>query len=698
MLDAESYVVTDAFFGSPYIDKDEERDRPLPLRYVHGGFEGTDTRFSFYFPTDGSYQGRMLQPLEGAHGGHEESFGSEVMGGMIGGTTMCARLGAYMVESNQGHIGDDIDPKGGDDPTLYGHRASAEVARFSKHIAAQVYGQAPHHSYVWGGSGGGRRSPLCLENAPDAWDGALPFVGGGPIVEHGSTEKIKGAQTMSFASMFNSQRILGDKIVEIADAMAPGGRGNPFAGLTTHEREELAMLYHLGYPRGDEYMISQPMGQMWLWTSMADSLEEQDPSYFENFWTKPGYVGFDQPELVARDVIDTRATVSRVLTAKDMLEDPMFMEPEFQNMRLMIGLMAGSHNSAFEVGYAVELDGVGPGYRPGAGLRIASGRAAGRQLYAMQAVGNVFFCDGVAEANLLRFKDVLPGDEVHVDNRKFLAYCYFARHHLMDDLQFDALRVDGKPIYPQHPVPLQAPQMGVGYSGQYGGKLLWIHHTHDSSLWPPQGIIYRDAVLGAQGEQGARERFRLRWTENAEHGPSMMVPSLPNRASRTWLIDYMPIIEQSLADLIDWVEQGIEPAETIFEWVDSRVILPADAADRLGIQPVVAVTANGGGRADAQVGEPVTLELRATVPPGAGTVIEADWDFDGTGEFPYRHTEVDGTAASVSLATTHTFDRPGEYFVTGRVHSHREGDVAAVSRRIPNVAQARVVVHREGGS
>jgi hypothetical protein len=316
----------------------------------------------------------------------------------------------------------------------------------------------------------------------------------------------------------------------------------------------------------------------------------------------------------------------------------------------------------------------------------------------VQAVGNVFFCDGVAEANLLRFKDVLPGDEVHVDNRKFLAYCYFARHHLMDDLQFDALRVDGKPIYPQHPVPLQAPQMGVGYSGQYGGKLLWIHHTHDSSLWPPQGIIYRDAVLGAQGEQGARERFRLRWTENAEHGPSMMVPSLPNRASRTWLIDYMPIIEQSLADLIDWVEQGIEPAETIFEWVDSRVILPADAADRLGIQPVVAVTANGGGRADAQVGEPVTLELRATVPPGAGTVIEADWDFDGTGEFPYRHTEVDGTAASVSLATTHTFDRPGEYFVTGRVHSHREGDVAAVSRRIPNVAQARVVVHREGES
>src|SRR5207245_429030 len=82
---------------------------------------------------------------------------SSPFGEIIGGLGMCFRLGGYMIESNQGHIGDDIDPKGGDDPTLYGHRASAEVPRFSKHVAAQIYGEAPHHSYVFGGSGGGRR-------------------------------------------------------------------------------------------------------------------------------------------------------------------------------------------------------------------------------------------------------------------------------------------------------------------------------------------------------------------------------------------------------------------------------------------------------------------------------------------------------------------------------------------------------------
>jgi hypothetical protein len=44
------------------------------------------------------------------------------------------------------------------------------------------------------------------------------------------------------------------------------------------------------------------------------------------------------------------------------------------------------------------------------------------------------------------------------------------------------------------------------------------------------------------------------------------------------------------------------------------------------------------------------------------------------------------------LSTTHAFERAGEYFVTGRVHSHRAGDVSATSCRVPNLGQARVVV------
>src|SRR5690606_8181975 len=168
-LDVESYVPTDSFFGPPYIDVDEWREAPYPHRHVHGGFTNTDTRFTFYFPKAELWQGRMYQPIEGAHAGHEDAFGGP-MGELIGGLEMTARLGGYMSESNSGRVGDALDPRGGDDPRLYGWRATAESARFSKHIANQVYGSRPRYSYVWGGSGGGRRSPLCLENAPDVFD------------------------------------------------------------------------------------------------------------------------------------------------------------------------------------------------------------------------------------------------------------------------------------------------------------------------------------------------------------------------------------------------------------------------------------------------------------------------------------------------------------------------------------------------
>lgn len=135
--------MTDTHFGAPYIDKDEELSQPASYRHIHGGFEGTDTRFRFYFPSvDNGYKGRTFNPLSGAHGGTEDFFSSP-FGEAIGGLSMCFRLGGHMIESNQGHIGDEIDAKGGEDATLYGHRASAEVARFSKFVAAQIYGVSP---------------------------------------------------------------------------------------------------------------------------------------------------------------------------------------------------------------------------------------------------------------------------------------------------------------------------------------------------------------------------------------------------------------------------------------------------------------------------------------------------------------------------------------------------------------------------
>jgi hypothetical protein len=687
-LESDSYVVTDDFFGQPWIDIDEWREKPAPHRHLHGGFNGTDTRFTFYFPPVEGYRGRMYTPLEGANAGHEDSFGNE-HGNLLGGLDMIIRLGGYMVESNMGHIGDVFDPKADQDQTVYAFRAAAESARFSKFVATQVYGAPPHHSYVWGGSGGARRSPGCLEYCPDVWDGALPFMGGGETEQHGEFRRLKGGGS-NFSAMFNVQRLLGDKLTDLVDAVSPGGSGDPFGGLDAHQREELANLYRIGFPRGDEWVIGQPSGVIWQWASMADRFIVED-DYYEKFWTTAGYVGHDQPELVSGDLIDGPGTVTRVLCAQDFLDDPELQGPKYESLRPRALMLAGTRG--FDLPMAVEVPGASKGYPLGMNVRIASGKAAGRSLWVMYSVGDLLVCDGAGDASNLRFTDVIAGDEVHLSNRAFLAQCYFYRHHLTDAVQWDFLKVDGNAIYPQHELPSNSPFMGVAYSGQYEGKLLWVHHTHDASLWPSIGVVYGPQVVRAQGEEAAGQKFRLRWTENAEHVPAEFVPSMPNRSSRTWLIDYRPVIEQSLADLALWVEDGIEPAQTNFQYADGKVTLPADPAERGGIQPVVEVRAHGGLRTEVSAGDPVTLEVHAETPPGAGTIIAARWDFDGSGTYPLAHEGIDGTSPVVNLTTTHVWDRPGTYFATCLVESHVEGDVHADSRRLPNLASARIVVN-----
>lgn len=692
MLVVSGYAVTDSFFGPPFLEVDEQRDAPYPHRFVQGGFGDTSTRFAFYFPPQEDYAGRMFQPLEGGNGGHVVTFGGGYLGEAFQTIRTTAQLGGYLVESNQGHIGDEVDPRAGDDPTLYGHRASAEVARFSKHLAEQVYGHAPHHSYVYGGSGGGRRSPLCLENAPGVWDGCLPSVSGGEIGPPGNTKRIKTGSTMGFGTLFNVQRLLGhDQVVALADRMAPGGSGDPFEGLTTHQREELALLYRQGFPRTNEFMISQPMGQIWLWASLADQLYADDPAYFDRFWTEPGYVGHDCPELVRDDVLDQTCTVVRTYTAKDLNTLPQFAGPEHHTMRTLSAIMMAGASSE-DLPFAIEVEGLGSGYGLGTGVKVLSGEAAGRQLYATGVADNVFSCDGTGDANVLRFAGVRAGDRVHVDNRRFLAFCYYARSHLLDDdPQFASLRVAGTPIYPSHSVADWSPFMGVCYSGVYEGKVMWLHSTHDSSVWPAWGTQYHRAVLQGQGPAGAAANFRIRWTEYAEHASHAMVPPEPHRASNTrFLAGGTPT--QALKDLVAWVEDGVEPLGTNYSFVNGQVRLPATVAERGGVQPIANVTVDGGLRAEVKVGDPVVLQVHAEVHPDAGRLIAITWDLDGSGAYPLRQEGVDGTQSELTLTATHTYDTPGTYFVTALVESHRDGDLHAKDCRSETLGQARIIV------
>ena len=183
----------------------------------------------------------------------------------------------------------------------------------------------------------------------------------------------------------------------------------------------------------------------------------------------------------------------------------------------------------------------------------------------------------------------------------------------------------------------------------------------------------------------------MRWIDNAELKSASSIPALSVPVPTTRFVDWQ-VYEESLHDVIAWVEHGVEPPGTTPDYREGEYGLASDPPGRVGIQPVVSARANGALQAEAQTGRKVTFAATAEVPPGAGFIIAAEWDFDGTGTWPYRHEGIDGTSTRLNFTTTHTFARAGSYCAAVRVTSHRDGDVEAVSRRISNLARVRIIV------
>lgn len=692
-LDIDGYKPTDTFFDKVYVDVDEQRTDYVPHRYIHGGFKGTATRFTLHFPEAGKVESRFLQPLQGGLGGSEFAYGSPQQGvvNSAGGLDTAVRLGAYLVQSNQGHIGTEQCPKAKEDVSIYGYRASAEVARFARHLARQIYGTAPKYGYVFGGSGGGHRTHLCLEGAPDVWAGALPYMSDSQVDPAAVNAPMISSQVILYSCLVNTVRVLGDRLKDVVDATAPGGSGRPFANLNSEQREALADLYRCGFPRGAEFLLDpvQYNGQISEWAWVAELIKRRDPGYIEAFWKEPGHAGHDSPERYADQLIDATVTVKRVITAADLAAHVAKGGPAAET-----AVAGGARGLDKDLAVALVFETVPKGYMTGAGFALQDGAARGRTLYCTGQVDGMYVGAALDEPGNLRFSGVKPGDKVRITNREFLAYCHWYRHHVIaGDLAFDGQMVDGRPLWPQRQFQKPAAIFSGGRNtAKFAGKMLWYHNTHDAAVWPATAFYYANAVRRVQGEDGMKERYRLRFNQNAQHASATRTPRGAAPVMNTRVIDYTPAIEQGLHDLVAWVEKGIAPAGTNAEYRAGQLVLPATAATRGGIQPVVNASANGATRAEVKVGQPVTLSVEGEVPPGAGSVIAVEWDFDGEGKWPFQHPGIDGTSTRVALETRHSFDKPGTYFPCVRVVSHREGDVKATSRRIENIARVRVVV------
>jgi hypothetical protein len=445
-----------------------------------------------------------------------------------------------------------------------------------------------------------------------------------------------------------------NKFPAIMDAINPGGSGDPYAELNAEERAALREATLMGYPPrgwyGHETLTSG------YFYNVAPLIPMLDPTYADDFWTKPGYLGSDAkaPIRQARFHFDT--TVARVIEGfPRQLQLTSVPERDFSDAHLVI--LSGS--------------------RAGKSVPIASING--------DTIGFAF------AANHAVINDIRPGDQVRIDNSWTLAIQTYHRHQVpTPDLygwnQFRA--ADGSPLYPQRDMligPLStAGTAGSVPDGHIHGKMLLLQCLMDIDALPWQGDWYRSQVKTALGPR-FEDSFAVWFIDHAHHD------NPASAQARAHAVSFAGALQQALRDLSTWVEKGVRPADTRYEVVDSQVIVPSAAAQRGGIQPTVELKANGGVRTDVKAEQPVSFTATIEVPPGAGKVVAVEWDFEGLGDYPIIQ-QFDTPQATLSVSITHSFARPGTYFPVVRATSQREGNGHTMYGRVQNIGRARVVV------
>ncbi|HEX5730596.1 hypothetical protein [Microbacterium sp.] len=647
---------TDDYFGAPFVDVDEWRTVPVRHRYVHGGFDGTDTLFSFYFPDPSDYDGRFFQHVTPVP--QSENLAPLVTDGYnkVG---FAVDSGAYFVETNGGGPAA-ADPFSGLDPTIGAYRANAAAARFSRVVAAELFGTHRPYGYLYGGSGGAYRTIGASENTVDVWDGFVPHVPGTPM-----------AIPNVFSVRMHAQRILRDKFPAIVDAYDVGGDPNAL-DLTDEETAALQEVTRMGFPPRS-WFGWQTMG-MHAFSVLYPGVIAMDPTFAADYWNLDGYLGADPTASVHRDRVQMTTTIaaldSRVSTGGGHLTaggvDESFLHT------------AAASNAPS----TIRLADIPAGWMLGAQLHVQTGAAAGTILRLTSIDADTVTAEPGQDELLTALR---VGDEVILDNSGFLAAQTYHRHQVPgpDYTVWDQFRdTDGHPIYPQRPT-LLGPIFTQGTAGtlptgQITGKMIIVACLLDREAFPWQADWYRKRVEDHLSAD-ANDRVRLWYVDNALHGDDDP-QEFPDRS-----VAYVGALEAALRQLAAWVEDGQEPSPTTsYAIIDGQVTVPDSAEARGGVQPVGVLTVNGTPSATVRANVPATVRLEAQA-PGDGTIVELLWE-------AAEPTRPFTPALAVGVEEQRTFEQPGVYFISARISAQVGGDPSDPHARVQNVVRARVTV------
>ncbi|PZV87265.1 hypothetical protein CLV31_101137 [Algoriphagus aquaeductus] len=672
----------DSMFLHPYIDIDEWRNEPVRHRYVHGGFEGTETRFSFYFPPKEQYEGRFFQYITPFPDNENLAQGAQGEEDVIG---FSISSGAYFVETNGGGKTDFANPQA-NDASIGAYRANAASAQFSRKVAQEFYGGDRPFGYAFGGSGGAYRTVGGIENTKNVWDGVVPFVMGSPM-----------AIPNSFTIRMHAMRILKDKFPQIVASLEPGGSGDPYLGLNEEEKAALLEATRMGFPPQSWYGYKE-MG-IHGFLVLYQGVVMADKGYFENdFWNTPGYLGANPPESLLKARIQEKTKVKASINLDDAIATGI-KEPISEADRGSADLAwksMGGEEGGMPVAFELEDSMPNVGFL-GGDLIVQSGEAEGVVLQITDVIGNKVVLGPTNSPETL-FK-IKAGDQVQVDNSNFLAVQTYHRHQVPgpEYTAWDQFRdAEGNPIYPQRPY-LIGPFFTMGAAGslptgKFEGKMILLGSLWDREAYPWQQAWYRDRVFEHLGEK-ANDHFRLWYTDHAIHGDAS-----GQLDDNTRVVSYLGVLQQALRDLSQWVEKGTEPASsTSYKIVDGgQVKVPEHANERAGIQATVHATVNGTDHTTIKKGESLSFHAKVEIPKNTGKLVYAAWDFDGSGEFKnlidLGNAVISNNGSQVEFDLDYVFDNSGVYFASLKIATQREGDSSTPFARIQNIDRVKVSV------
>jgi hypothetical protein len=400
-----------------------------------------------------------------------------------------------------------------------------------------------------------------------------------------------------------------------------------------------------------------------------------DPTYEDNFWSKPGYEGANPPGFLTAAKVDGFATITAI--NRDGQNAPTSITFDPATVPAM-GSM-GTEGLQFYV-YAAD------------GKTRTVGASGGS--FSGDLNGATLTLKGQNDAAMLNALTV--GGKIRINNRFILALCFYPRHDIVTNgnpTYKQYLKPDGTPKYVQRAVPgwmlnSLATQGGTLETGKVKFKTILMENLLDPNSYPYTASFYHSQIVKAIGPAAADNMVRIYYNDNANHADLFEIKG----DNDSFLVGFGGIWLQALVDLTNWVEKGIPPAPSTAFSVDehNQVILPALATERHGIQPVVTLTVNGSDHAALRVDEKVTLTGTIETPANGGKVLQYEWYLGGSPVQYEAPTVLQAPQQLVHVSRSVSFSKPGTYELTLRATAQRDG-VSDYWTNLQNLARVQLI-------